>query len=189
MVLCRRILLLESTRPTVHARASAQHEPGVARFIFSFVCSVSWRILTLLIFLRYFRQRSALPVFRACAFLGTATTPELEHEEAPKAMCEEPELQQQGRESQSCCSTKMRRHGLQQDARRSRSRREPEPEPELQQQGLGESGTRTIMPRCRDIPSSHSALPERCACFRLLICTCLISYYALAMIVILRCSC
>ena len=46
------------------------------------------------------------------------------------------------RESQSCCSTKMRRHGLQQDARRSR--REPEPEPELQQQGLGESGTRTM---------------------------------------------
>ena len=46
------------------------------------------------------------------------------------------------RESQSCCSTKMRRHGLQQDARRSR--REPEPEPELQQQGLGEPGTRTM---------------------------------------------
>ena len=46
-----------------------------------------------------------------------------------------------------------------------------------------------VRARCRDIPSSHSALPERCACFRLLICTCLISYYALAMIVILRCSC
>ena len=91
-----RTLVGEHAANTVHARASAQHEPGVARFIFSFVCSVSWRIFTLLIFLRYFRPRSDLPVFRACAFPGTATTPELEHEEALKAMCEEPELQQQG---------------------------------------------------------------------------------------------
>ena len=33
-------------------------------------------------------------------------------------------------------------------------------------------------------------VPERCACFRLLICTCLISFaLATRMIVILRCSC
>ena len=94
MVLCRRVPLLESTRPTLFTLELARSMSPVWR-VSSSRSSVQFPGFTLLIFLRYFR-RSALPVFRACAFPGTATTPELEHEEAPKVMCEEPELQQQG---------------------------------------------------------------------------------------------